>query len=54
MIEKGCRDEENQAIASIRAVNSPARVYFYCDQVARSVGGSYVIFDGCVDQELVD
>lgn len=52
VIEKGCRDQEQSALDSIRSRNVPERVSRYCDEVARSIGGSYVIFRGCVDQEL--
>jgi hypothetical protein len=52
VIEKGCRDQEQDALAEIRGREIPARVARYCDEVAEAVGGSYVIFNGCVDQEL--
>jgi hypothetical protein len=52
VIERGCRDQEQEAQARIRSRTIPARVRSYCDQVARAVGGSYMIFDGCLDQEL--
>lgn len=52
VIEKGCRDQERDALAEIRSREIPARVARYCGEVAEAVGGSYVIFNGCVDQEL--
>jgi hypothetical protein len=52
VIEKGCRDQERDALAEIRGRDIPSRVARYCNEVAEAVGGSYVIFNGCVDQEL--
>lgn len=52
MIQKGCQDQEYDALDKIRSRTIPAQVAKYCDQVGRAVGGSYMIFNGCVDQEL--
>jgi hypothetical protein len=52
VIEKGCRDQEADALSKIRGRDIPSRVARYCGEVSEAVGGSYVIFNGCVDQEL--
>jgi hypothetical protein len=52
VIEKGCRDQERDALSKIRSRDIPTRVARYCNEVSEAVGGSYVIFNGCVDQEL--
>ena len=52
VIEKGCREQERQAMVHAANRAAPARARNYCDEVARAVGGSYVIYDGCIDQDL--
>ena len=52
VIERTCREQEGTALAQIRRLDMPDRVFNYCDQVANAVGGSYVIFKTCVEQEL--
>jgi hypothetical protein len=52
MIEKGCRDQENQAITVIRAADVLPRIYSYFNRVAPTAGVSYMIFNGCTDQIL--
>lgn len=52
VIEKGCRDQEQTALSTIRSRNIPSRIFRNCEQVGDAVGGSYVIFNGCVDQEI--
>ncbi|QGT80395.1 MULTISPECIES: hypothetical protein [Pseudomonas syringae group] len=50
-IELGCREQENDAKASIPGKNATPKILKYCDQVAQSIGGSYQILSGCIDQE---
>ncbi|HEY0028841.1 MAG TPA: hypothetical protein VGC35_13320 [Allosphingosinicella sp.] len=52
IIEKSCRDMENDALAAIEARTVPARVHTYCDRVGEAAGGSYQIYNSCVDMEL--
>lgn len=52
VIEKGCRDQEAEALSKIRNQDVPDRVAKYCDGVGQVVGGSYMIYYGCLIQEL--
>jgi hypothetical protein len=52
IIEKGCREQEAEAVQKLEVRSIPARVMRYCTQVGRAGGGSYMILNGCVDQEL--
>ncbi|KAF3984373.1 MAG: hypothetical protein HFP81_02340 [Methylococcales symbiont of Hymedesmia sp. n. MRB-2018] len=50
-IEKACRGQEYEAIASINSMNTPSRIEKYCREVGQAVGGSYQIMKACIHQE---
>ena len=50
-IEKGCRDMEAEAKASLEGRVAEPRIMKYCDEVASMTGGSYSMLEGCIDME---
>lgn len=51
VIEKGCQDQESEALANVEARSVEGRIMNYCTEVAQAIGGSYVTLQGCIDQE---
>lgn len=50
-LEKGCRDMEAEAKASLEGRVIEPRILKYCDDVASMTGGSYGLLEGCIDME---
>ncbi len=50
-LEKGCRDMESEARASLEGRVVEPRIMKYCDDVASMTGGSYSMLEGCIDME---
>lgn len=43
---------EEEALTAIKSRDIPARVHAYCTKIGQTAGGSYVIYNSCVDMEL--
>jgi len=53
MLYGGCISQEQSAYDSLKTVwaDLPQRTKTWCDQIAKSTGGSYLVLKGCLDQE---
>lgn len=50
--EKSCREQEKAAKEKLGGMNIPSGAESHCNQVAKSVGGSYQAMDDCVRQQI--